>query len=100
MMFTGEMIPASQAASWGLINQVAADNEFNESIERVLTSIAEKSPIGLQRMKQLADAAIDQPLVLACDQEILMSELHTLSHDRNEGLAAFAEKRAPIYVGR
>jgi enoyl-CoA hydratase/carnithine racemase len=100
MMFTGEMIPASQALSWGLVNQVAADSEFNEAVERVLNSITEKSPIGLQRMKQLADAAMDQPLVLACDQEILMSELHTLSHDRNEGLAAFAEKRAPIYVGR
>ena len=100
MMFTGEMISASESLSWGLINLVALDSEFNETIERVLSAIAEKSAIGLQRMKQLADAAMDQPLALACDQEILMSELHTLSHDRNEGLAAFAEKRPPIYVGR
>lgn len=100
MMFTGELITARQAQEWGLVNLVAPDDRFLASIEGVVASIAEKSPIGLQRMKQLADAAADQPLALACDRELLMSELHSLSHDRNEGLVAFAEKRTPNYTGQ
>jgi enoyl-CoA hydratase/carnithine racemase len=100
MMFTGELIAAQQAQDWGLINLVAPDDRFLAGIEGIVASIAEKSPIGLHRMKQLTDAAADQPLALACDRELLMSELHSLSHDRNEGLVAFAEKRAPVYTGK
>ena len=51
-------------------------------------------------MKRLLDDSFDQSMEVALRAEITMSELHAHSHDRNEGLAAFNEKRSPVFDGR
>jgi enoyl-CoA hydratase/carnithine racemase len=63
-------------------------------------AIAAKSPIGLARMKQIVDHAFDmsEPAGLALEQAL--GNLHTTSFDRNEGLAAFRERRTPVFLGR
>jgi enoyl-CoA hydratase/carnithine racemase len=42
----------------------------------------------------------EQPLEVALRSELKMVEWHAGSHDRNEGLAAFNERRKPVYKGQ
>jgi enoyl-CoA hydratase len=51
-------------------------------------------------MKEVADAALDQPRDAALANELLTLRNHLRSYDIQEGLAAFREKRAPRFEGR
>jgi enoyl-CoA hydratase len=100
LLFTGELLPAERMADFGLVNEVVDPAELQTRTQAIADAIASKSPIGLARMKQVVDHAFDmsEPAGLALEQAL--SNLHTTSLDRNEGLAAFRERRAPIFRGR
>ena len=100
LMFSGEFLPAAQVQPWGLVNEVVADAELLPALHRLLDRLATKSPIGLQRMKQLVDRGLELPHAEAMALEQRVFAEHALSHDRTEGLAAFAQRRPPRFLGR
>ena len=101
LLFTGELLPAERLAEFGLVNEV---------VEPARTSCARrcnrhrhcepKVPIGLARMKQIVEHAFDMSESAGLALEQALSNLHTTSFDRNEGLAAFRERRQPNFLGR
>ena len=50
-------------------------------------------------MKRMIDDGQEQSLEAALRYELALNAQHAASHDRTEGLAAFAEKRKPIFKG-
>jgi enoyl-CoA hydratase len=100
LLFTGAMLPARDLEAAGLINDVVPDDELRPAIDRLVETLATKSPLGLARMKRLAADALEVPTPVALRAELAASELHLTSYDMHEGLAAFAEKRAPRFEGR
>jgi len=99
MMFTGEHVPARTMAEWGLVNQVVPPADLYGAVQALCERIVDKSPLGLRRMKQLVNDGLEQPLEVALRAERAMVEAHNHSHDRAEGLSAFAEKRTPRFDG-
>jgi 2-(1,2-epoxy-1,2-dihydrophenyl)acetyl-CoA isomerase len=95
----GEKIPAEQAVAWGLIWRCVDDTEFPGVIDQVVTQLASAPTRGLARTKQAIYASqtnnLDEQLDLERD---LMRELGS-SHDYQEGVAAFLEKRPPRFTG-
>jgi enoyl-CoA hydratase/carnithine racemase len=61
--------------------------------------LAEKSPIGLARMKRLVDEGLQLDVETALRREYEVVTEHNSSSDRNEGLAAFRERRTPVFTG-
>lgn len=100
MMFTGELVLSEKALSWGLVDQVVSAQNMELAVEALISKMADKSPLVLECMKRLVQDAQDQPLDVALRAEVDLCVEHMLSHDRNEGLAAFTEKRKPVYLGR
>jgi enoyl-CoA hydratase/carnithine racemase len=100
LMYTGEMLPAETFFEWGLVNKVVPKDELVSSVDELVKKLCAKSPIGLSRMKQLMRDAMDQPLDVALQAEHIMLRLHGYTFDRKEGLQAFAEKRAPQFIGK
>lgn len=99
MMFTAEMIDADQALAWGLINEICAPQDLETKTEALLGKLVAKSPLGLRRMKRLIDEGLEVDIEAALAKELDLHAEHSQSRDRKEGLAAFSEKRKPLFLG-
>jgi enoyl-CoA hydratase/carnithine racemase len=100
LLYTGEFVPAEQLREAGLVNEVVDDADLLAAAGRLVARLRTKSPLVLRRMKALVDDGLEQPIETALRLELLASEVHAHSHDMKEGLAAFEEKRAPVFTGR
>lgn len=101
MVFSGDAVPASELHRLGLIAKLFAPEELEGGTRQLAERIAQKSPLGLARMKRLIDDGLEQAnLDTALAMELSANELHAFSEDYAEGLAAFHEKRAPRFTGR
>ncbi|MAZ87551.1 MAG: enoyl-CoA hydratase [Cellvibrionaceae bacterium] len=99
LLLTGEFVSAEQMKDWGLVFDVVEDEQLFESAMVLATKIASKSPIGLQRMKQMVKDGLDMPHSSALRAEVNLLNVQTKSHDLMEGLTAFGEKRKPEFKG-
>jgi enoyl-CoA hydratase/carnithine racemase len=100
LMFTGDFVTAEVMKEWGLVVALAEDESLVQEVRGLVERISTKSPLGLRRIKALVDHGMEMPNGQALEFEQQMCLLHSYSEDRREGLAAFAEKRAPRFVGR
>ena len=100
LMYTGEFFPARELVAYGLVNEVVPDGELTTAVEKLVGKLANKSPVGLEKMKYLVDDGLNQTADTALRLELLAFDLHMNSEDVKEGLAAFEQKRTPQFKGR
>lgn len=100
LLFTGESVPAEDLVAAGLVNEVVDDEDLLPAAGRLVAKLSDKSPLALRRVKSLVDDGMEQTIPTALRLELLATEVHAHSHDMNEGLAAFGEKRKPNFTGR
>ncbi|BAS80080.1 probable enoyl-CoA hydratase 2, mitochondrial isoform X1 [Oryza sativa Japonica Group] len=101
MIFTGRRCNATEAVMMGLANYCVPAGEAHEKALELAREIAQKGPLGIRMAKKAIDQgmqAADMPSALAVEGECYEQLLHT--EDRLEGLAAFAERRKPVYSGK
>jgi len=97
---TGESISAETAHRWGLINSVVPVEQLMVAALALATTIAENAPLAVQATRRLLRRNTEGP-----DQNSAWAENDAefaellLSEDGREGPRAFAERRAPIWVG-
>jgi len=100
LLYTGDFIPAREAERIGLVNQVAPDGELEEMTTELVSKIARKSLPGLRAMKMLVNRGLEASLAGGLEMEIWATMEHLGTADVREGLAAFAEKRPPVFKNR
>ena len=91
LLLTGSLIDAETAHEWGLLNRVADEGEHVAEAMALAETIAEKSPVAVQRGKQAfyEMAGMDYPEALAHSNEAFAALCTTA--DANEGIAAFLD---------
>lgn len=99
LLFSGRSLPAREWMRMGLVQEVVADEALEARLDEFSTNLAAKSPLVLSRMKEVANAAREMPQTGALAYELSVLRNHLNSNDAAEGLAAFGEKRTPVFTG-
>ncbi|HYC80587.1 MAG TPA: enoyl-CoA hydratase-related protein [Solirubrobacterales bacterium] len=99
LLLTGDPLAAERAYQLGLASSVVPAGTALEEAVAMATRLASLAPLALAAMKRAVDAAwlpLDQALEV---ERRLGAELFA-TDDRREGMAAFLEKRDPVFQGR
>ena len=99
-MMTGRRIPASQAEQWGLITHCVPGDAFESTLAELSTELAARAPLALRTLKTVLNKGADAPLETALELERKSYAWLRSSHDYEEGVRSFLEKREPKYSGR
>jgi 2-(1,2-epoxy-1,2-dihydrophenyl)acetyl-CoA isomerase len=96
----GDRIPAEQAAAWGLIWKCVDDDQFVPAVDALLAQLAQSSTRGLAALKRAMHATAGNALEQQLDLERDLQRELGFGPDYREGVAAFLEKRPPLFSGR
>lgn len=97
MAFTNNRLSAAQALEWGLVNRVVADDDLLRVATEMATDLA-KGSLGSHRMiKKLLLSTWNNDLETQMDEEAAGISQCLSSADGQEGMAAFLDKRIPVF---
>ncbi|HXZ59522.1 MAG TPA: 2-(1,2-epoxy-1,2-dihydrophenyl)acetyl-CoA isomerase PaaG [Steroidobacteraceae bacterium] len=96
----GEKLAAEQAAAWGLIWRCVEDAELGAVVETLAEGFAAAPTRGLARSKQAIYESWGRSLTEQLDVERDYQAELGRTLDYTEGVAAFAAKRTPRFLGR
>ena len=100
MLLTGEMIDAATAREFGLVNRVVPRDGLSDAVRDYAGTIAVKSPAAIRLGKK---AVYEQAgITLAEAYELTSGTMveNMLTEDAAEGIAAFLQKRQPVWRGK
>lgn len=99
-MMTGQRISAERAEAWGLITQAVANDRLDEAVGALAGELAERAPLALRTLKMVLNRGADAPLDTALELERKAYAWLRSTHDYEEGVRSFLDKRPPSYRGR
>ncbi len=99
-MMTGQRIPAERAEGWGLITQAVPNDGLDAAVGALAGDLAEKAPLALRTLKMVLNRGADAPLDTALELERKAYAWLRSTHDYEEGVRSFLDKRPPQYRGR
>ncbi|MCP3919337.1 MAG: enoyl-CoA hydratase [bacterium] len=99
LILTGRKIDAEEAERIGLVNRVAPHGELRTVALDVANRIASNGPVAVRAAKAAIDDGCEAPIDDGLEIEARCYERVLPTTDRLEALAAFAEKRKPVYHG-
>ena len=101
LVFTGRTFSGEEAAAWGLANEAHPEGELQQAIQRTVDHLLKLSPAALAVAKKAFYAwdsmHLDKGLARA--EKIYLEELMQ-TEDVKEGIAAWMEKRKPVWKGK
>lgn len=98
LILTGRMIRAEEARALGLVAAAFPADSFDDDVSEYVHRMAEQSAPVLRLAKRAVNDGTERTLAQALREadRIYLEELMAL-HDPHEGLAAFMEKRVPVW---
>lgn len=100
MVLTGKMISAQEARAIGLVSTVVPVEIYLEHAMLLARTIASKPPLAVRLAKESILAAFDTTIESGLAFERKNFYLLFASEDMREGMAAFVEKRPPVWKGK
>jgi enoyl-CoA hydratase len=100
MILTGRMMDAAEAERSGLVSRVTSVDTLIEEAMAAARKIAGLSPLAVMMNKELVDTAYETTLTQGVRTERRLFQSLFAFQDQKEGMAAFIEKRPPVFTGR
>ncbi len=99
ILFMNETLAAQQCLDLGIVDQVVPAKDLQDAAQKLITHLSRAATQSLGGVKLLCDGAATRSLQehLALERESLLAA--SRSRDGQEGIHAFMEKRAPVFVG-
>ena len=99
IIYTGDAIDAATAERIGLVNRVVPADRLLDETRALARKILEKSPAAISLAKACLRASMEMPLSAGLDLETAAFAVVGSTHDKEEGMRAFIEKRKPTWTG-
>ncbi len=100
MAMLAEPVAAETALEWGLIWQVCDDDSLIQEATTVASRLAKQPTKAFALIKQSINASSSHGLDVHLAIEADLQAQAAASHDYNEGVTAFLEKRKPVFKGK
>jgi len=99
LLMSGLPIDAAQALEFGLVNRVVPAAELEAQVLERARVIASKAPLSVKALKKVVRGGAALPLEAAMELELFEYNRLFTTRDRREGVAAFNQKRSPVFRG-
>ena len=100
LIFTGQRVDAQEALNIGLVNKVCGPKDLMEACHEMAAMICETGPVAIEQAKYAINYGLETDMHTGLAIESNAYWVCIPTEDRLEGLAAFKEKRKPVYKGR
>lgn len=99
LMFFGDAISAHDAAAAGLVNRVVPDDELLDTATAWAERLASGPTRSISLTKWLVNRSLESDRASAFHDEAIAQDLNMHTHDAQEGVASFVERREAEYLG-
>ncbi len=102
LIYTGRLLSGREAAEWGLVNRSVAGADLARHTRELATSIARGPTAAFLESKRIVRSILDKRMSLKelLDAEAAAQGRASRTHDYQDGISAFQEKRKPSFTGQ
>lgn len=100
LIMRGQRLGAADALNIGLLSELHPAEQLDQAVDALVNELTALSPLALAMAKRVLNHAYDGPLGVGLEIEGLAYGLLRTTHDFDEGVHAFVEKRKPKFEGR
>jgi len=100
LIFTGRRVDAQEALQIGLVNKICEPADLLAECIKMAAMICETGPIAVEQAKYAINYGLETDIHTGLAIESNAYWITIPTEDRQEGLAAFREKRKPVYTGK
>lgn len=100
LIFTGRRVGAEEALQIGLVNQICDPGQLIDECRKMAAMICEAGPIAIEQAKHAINYGLETDLHTGLAIESAAYWVTIPTEDRMEALAAFQEKRRPVFKGK
>lgn len=99
MVWLNEIYDADRARGLGLVSEVVQDSELETRTMELARQIAARAPLAVRATKLMMRRGIESTLESSMGDAQLAIQWVNMSRDAQEGMAAFQQKRKPVFKG-
>ncbi len=100
LLLTGERVSAKDALAMGMIYKVFPDSDFDAEVRQLSASLAQSATRALALTKKALNQTFANDLDTQLGRESDWQVAAAATADAKEGIAAFLEKRKPVFNGK